>query len=142
MDVQRLAVDVHQLIYGRAILHKWTFISFSMDVQHDIRGRPPVSLWTYKVWSRTSTTYYMNVQHFISGCPSVSLRVVMDVHQLLYGRTKLHKWTSISFCMDVQRVAVDVHQLLYGCPTLHKWTSISFSKDVQHNICGRPPVSI
>ena len=38
-------------------------------------------------------------------------------------------------------MAVDVHQLLYGRTTLHKWTSISFSKDVQHNICVRPPVS-
>ena len=107
MDVQRLAVDVHQLLYGRAILHKSTFISFSMDVQHDISGRRPVYLWTYNVWQWPSTIYYMDVNGIY-----------------------------------VQRLAVDVYQLLYGRAILHKWTLISFSMDVQHDISGRPPVSL
>ena len=131
MNVQCVAMDVHQLLYGRITLHKWTSISFCMDVLHDIRGRPRVSIWTYNMWPWTSVSYYMDVQHYISGHPSVSLWT--------YYTTSL---VVPRFYMDVQHVAVGVHQLLYGRTTLHKWTSISFSKDVQHNICGRPPVSI
>ena len=112
MDVQRLAVDVHQLLYGRAILHKWTFISFSMDVQHDISGRRPVYLWTYNVWPWPSTIYYMDVNGIYIQ------RLAVDVHQLLYGRAILHKCTFISFSMDVQHdISGRPPQFLYGRTT-------------------------
>ena len=162
MDVQGVAVDVHQLLYRRPTLHKWTSISFSMNVLHDIRGRPrvsiwaynmwpwtstsyymdvqsyirgrpPVSIWTYNMWSWTSTTYCMNVQHFISGCPSVSSWTYditsMDVDQFLYERSTYGHGRPCTL-------------FLYARTKLHKWTSISFSMDVQHNIRGHPPVSI
>ena len=55
-----------------------------LSFYHDIRRRPPVSIWTYNVWPCTSTSYYMDVQHFISGRPSVSLwtydMTSVDVH--------------------------------------------------------------
>ena len=139
-----MVMDIHQLLYGRVTLHKWTFISFSMDVQHDIRGRPRVSIWTYNMWPWTSTSYYMDVQHYIRGRLAVSIWTY-----------KVRPWTSISirtynitsvefisFYMDVQRLAVDVHQLIYGRAILHKWMFISFSMDAKHDIHGRPPVSL
>ena len=86
-----MAMDVRQLLYGRKTLHKWTSISFSIDVLHHILGRPPVSIWTYNVWPWTSTSYYMDVPHYISERQSVSLRTYkitsVDVHLFLYERT-------------------------------------------------------
>ena len=112
-----MAVDVHQLLYRRPTLHKWTSISFSMNVLHDIRGRPRVSIWTYNMWPWTSTSYYMDVQSYIRGRPPVSI------------------WT-------YNLTSVDVHHLLYERTTFHKWISISFFMDVRHYIHGRRPVSI
>ena len=71
MDVQRLAVDVHQLLYGRAILYKW--ISFSMDVQ-----RVAVAVH-HLLYGRTtfhkcmSISFPMDERHDIRGRPSVSI---------------------------------------------------------------------
>ena len=141
MNVQCVAMDVHQLLYGRVTLHKWTSISFYMDVLHDIRERPRVSIWTYNMWPWTSTSYYMDVQHYICGRPPVSTWTynVRPWTSTRYYKDVQH---NISFYMDVQRLAVEVHQLLYGRAILHKSTFISSPKDVQHDINGRPPISL
>ena len=99
MNVPRVAMDIHQLPYGRATLYKWTLIRISMDVQHDIRGRPPVSIWTYNVCrARPPVTIW-----------SYSITST-DVHQFLYGRRTLIVWT---YNMTSQ----DVNQFLYGRTT-------------------------
>ena len=147
MNVQCVAMDVHQLLYGRITLHEWTSISFYMDVLHDIRGRPRVSIWTYNMWPWTSVSYYMDVQHYISGRPSVSLwtyyTTSLDVPQFLYGRTTCGRGRPCYY-MDVPHyisgrqsvslrtyniTSVDVHLFLYertmcghGCPPVTIWT--------------------
>ena len=156
MDVQHVAMDVRQLLYGCTTLHKWTSISFSMDVLHDILGRPPV-LWTNNVWPWTSTSYYMDVPHYISGRQSVSLRTYnitsVDVHLFLYERTMCghgcppvtiwtYKWTSISFYMDVLHDIRERPRVSIWKYNMWPWTSTSYYKDVQHNIHGRSSVSI
>ena len=119
------SVDVHQFIYGRITfgrgrppvticnitstdVHQFfiTSTSYYMVVQHNIRGRPPVSLWMYNVWPWTYTSYYMVVQLNIRRCPPVSLWTY-------------NVWprTSINYYMDIQRLAGVVHQVLYGCTT-------------------------
>ena len=137
MDVHRISVDVHHLLYGRTTFHKWMSISFSIDVRYDIYGRPPVSIWTYHVWPWTSTTYDIDVQNYINGCPSVSVRTFnmqqsnptsffTDVqHDVQRVAQDVHQ-----FLMDVQRQAV-IYQLLYGRTTLYTWTFINFYMDVQ-----------
>ena len=91
MDVHRVAMEVHQLLYGRTTLHKWMSISFSMGALHDIRGRPGVSLWTYSVWPWMSTRYYMDVQHNIHGRSSVSIWTY-----------NVWQWTSSNYYIVVQ----------------------------------------
>ena len=169
-----------------------------MDAHPYISRRPPVSIWTYNVRPWASTSYYKDVQHNIHGRPSVSIwtsiSCYMDVQYYISGRSSVSLWTynmtsvdapppeslwaynvwswpSTIYYMDVQHfisvcpyfpmdvrhdirgrppvstwtykiTSVDVHQFFYGCTKLHKRASISFSMDVQHNIRGCPPVPV
>ena len=104
LDIQRAAEDIHQDQYGCTTLDAWTFISLSVDKRHDIRGRPPLSSWTYNVWPWMTTSSDMDVQNGVS---SVSLWTFMynitsvDVHQVLYepkivvinGHKSVSLWT-------------------------------------------------
>ena len=119
MNVQRVAMDVHQLLYGRTTLHKWTSTSYYMDAQPYIRGRPPVSIWTYIVRPWTSTSYCKDVHHNIHGRPSVSIWTY-----------NVWPWTSISYYMDVQ-------YYISGCSSVSLWTYNMTSVDAAQFIYGR-----
>ena len=92
-----------------------------MDVQHDIPGRQPVTLWTYDMWPWSSTSFYMDVQHYIAGRPSASV-----------WTSNMRLWTSTRFYMDIKN---DIG----GPPPASIWAynilprmSTSFIKDEQH----------
>ena len=121
---------------------QWTSSSFYMGEQHDIRGRPSVSVWTYNKRPWTNNSYCMDV-HMTSldvhqflyrrrtcdrGRPSVSIWTYnirfVDKHQFLYRRLicdsegppvsiQTYNMTSTSCPVDVKHVTVDVHQFLY-----------------------------
>ena len=86
-----------------------------MDVQNYESGHPSVSLWAYNITPVDIHLFLYERTTCGHGRPPVTIwtyNVAVDVHQLLYGPTTLHPWTSTSFNMDVQRAAVDVHQFL------------------------------